>query len=58
MARVRIWDAVTGDPVGGRLARHDGPVSAVAVGQAEDRGIIVSAARDRTVLARSYRGES
>jgi len=32
-------------------------VTAVAIGLAGDRDTIVSASRDRTVLARSYRGE-
>ena len=39
---VRVWDAVTGDPVGDPLAGHDGWVSAVAIGRAGDRDIIVS----------------
>ena len=39
---VRIWDAVTGEPVGGPLAGHDGPVNAVAIGQAGGRAVIVS----------------
>jgi WD40 repeat protein len=54
---LRIWDAVTCDPVSDALAGHDGPVTAVAMGRAGDQDIIVSVSRDRTVLARSYRGE-
>ena len=47
---VRVWDAVTGDPVGGlRSAGHDGPVRAVAIGQAGDREVIVSGSDDGTV---------
>jgi WD40 repeat protein len=46
---VRVWDAVTGDPVGGPLAGHDGPVRAIAIGRAGDRDIIVSGSDDQTV---------
>ena len=46
---VRIWDAVTGDPVGVPLTGHDGPVNAVAIGRAGDRDIIVSGSGDGTV---------
>ncbi len=46
---VRIWDAVSGAPVGAPLAGHDGPVYAVAVGRAGDRDIIVSGSDDSTV---------
>ena len=46
---VRVWDAVTGDPVGGPLAGHGGPVLAVAIGRAGDRDVIVSGSGDDTV---------
>ena len=46
---VRVWDAVTGDPVGGPLAGHDGWVNAVAIGRAGDRDVIVSGSDDGTV---------
>jgi WD40 repeat protein len=48
-ATVRIWDAVTGDPVGALLRGHDGPVRGVAIGPAGDREIIVSGSADGTV---------
>jgi WD40 repeat protein len=51
---VLIWDAVTGAPVGGPLAGHDGPVRAVAIGRAGDRDIIVSGSDDRTILVRQH----
>ena len=46
---VRIWDAVTGDPVGGPLPGRDRLVKAVAIGPAGDRDIIVSGADDGTM---------
>ena len=46
---VRIWDAVTGHPVGAPLADHDGPVTAVAIGRAGDQDVIVSGSDDGTV---------
>ena len=46
---VRVWDAVTGAPVGGPLVGHDGPVRAVAIGRARDREVIVSGSDDQTV---------
>ena len=46
---VRVWDAVTGDPVGAPLAGHDGAVYAVAIGRAGDRDVIVSGSDDGTV---------
>ena len=45
---VRVWDAVTGGPVGGPLADVDS-VNAVAIGRAGDRDIIVSDPGDGTV---------
>jgi WD40 repeat protein len=52
---VRVWDAVTGDPVGGPLAGHDGPVTSVAIGRAGNMDIIASGSDDRTVLTRQPR---
>jgi WD40 repeat protein len=52
---VRVWDAVTGAPLGAPLAGHDAWVSAVAIGRAGDRDIIVSGSDDRTVLVRQHR---
>ena len=46
---VRVWDAVTGDPVGAPLAGHDNSVNAVAIGRAGDRDVIVSGSDDGTV---------
>ena len=46
---VRVWDAVTGDPVGAPLTGHDEPVTALAIGRAGDRDVIVSGSHDRTV---------
>ena len=44
-----MWDAATGSPVGEPLTGHTGPVSSVAVGQADGRAIIASGSDDRTV---------
>jgi WD domain, G-beta repeat len=46
---VRIWDAVTGDPLGAPLTGHTHDVDAVAVGRAGDRDIVVSGSADKTV---------
>jgi WD40 repeat protein len=46
---VRMWDAITGRPIGAPLDGHDGEVNAVAIGQAKDRDVIVSGSDDRTV---------
>ncbi len=46
---VRIWDAVTGEPVGSPLTGHTDTVWAVAAGRAGDRDIIVSGSGDETV---------
>ena len=46
---VRVWDAVDRAPVGLPLAGHTGGVTAVAVGRAGDRDVIVSGSRDGTV---------
>ena len=52
---VRVWDAVTGAPIGALLVGREGWVSAVAVGRAGDRDIIVSGSEDRTILIRQHR---
>ena len=46
---MRVWDAVTGQPVGEPLTGHTGGVTAVAVGRAGDRDVIVSGGDDGTV---------
>ena len=46
---MRVWDAVTGQPAGQPLTGHTGEVTAVAVGRAGDRDVIVSGGRDGTV---------
>ena len=46
---VRVWDATTGQPIGDPLTGHTDRVTAVAIGQAGDRDLIVSASRDATV---------
>ena len=46
---VRVWDAATGEPVGEPLAGHPGSVTAVAVGRAGDRDVIVSGSEDGAV---------
>ena len=46
---MRVWDAVTGQPVGGPLAGHSDAVNAVAIGRAGDRDVIVSGSDDGTV---------
>jgi WD40 repeat protein len=45
----RVWDALTGQPLGRPLIGHTGPVGAVAAGRAGDRDIIVSGSYDGTV---------
>ena len=50
---VRIWDAVTGDPVGAPVD-HDSGILAVALGQAGGRDLIVSGHRDGTVTVREH----
>jgi len=52
---VRVWDAVTGDPVGSPLAAHDGSVTSVAIGRTGDREVIASGSADRTVLMHEHR---
>ena len=49
---VRVWDALSGQPLGDPLTGHTRPVYAVATGRAGDRDIIVSGSGDRTVLVR------
>jgi len=46
---VRIWDPVTGSPIGESLHRHGHAVYAVATGRTGNRDIIVSGSRDGTV---------
>ena len=46
---VRVWDAVTGELIGGPLADHDHAVNSVAIGRAGDRDVIVSGSADKTV---------
>ena len=46
---VRVWDAVTGQPVGEPLTGHTDAVSAVVVSRTGDREIIVSGSWDHTV---------
>lgn len=46
---VRLWDAVTGEPLGEPLTGHRERVMAVAVGRAGDREIVVSGSQDATV---------
>jgi WD40 repeat protein len=46
---VRIWDAVTAQPIGNPLVGHTDSVEAVAVGRVGDRDVIVSGSADRTV---------
>jgi WD40 repeat protein len=48
-ATVRVWDAVTGQPLGEPLTGHTGTVTAVAIGRAADRDVVVSAGDDGTV---------
>lgn len=46
---VRVWDAITGQPLGEPLIGHDGSVVAVAVGRVGNHDAIVSSGPDRTV---------
>jgi WD40 repeat protein len=46
---VRLWDALTGEPIGDPLTGHTSAVWAVAIGTAGDRAIIASASHDETV---------
>jgi hypothetical protein len=46
---VRIWDALTGAPIGAPLRGHDHAVYAVAIGRAGNRDLIISGSRDGTV---------
>jgi WD40 repeat protein len=52
---VRVWDAVSGDPIDGPLAGHDDTVWAVAIGRVGDRDVIVPGSEDRTVIVREHR---
>ena len=47
--RVRVWDAVTGQPVGPPLEGHAGRVYAVALGRFGGRQVIVSGGQDGTL---------
>ena len=46
---VRVWDAVTGTPVGAVLTGHTGGVWAVACARVDGRDVIVSGGDDGTV---------
>jgi WD40 repeat protein len=46
---VRMWEAVTGLPIGDPFIGHTGPVYAVAMGQVEGNAVIVSGGGDGTV---------
>ncbi|WP_103964648.1 WD40 repeat domain-containing protein [Nonomuraea solani] len=46
---VRLWDAVTGSPIGEPLRGHIGAVRSVAIGGVDGREIVVSAGDDGTV---------
>lgn len=46
---VRVWDAVSRQPLGPPLAGHGHQVDAVAVGRVGERHVIVSAGQDRTL---------
>ena len=46
---MRVWDAVTGQPVGSPLGHHPGRVTAVVLDRAGNRDVIVSGSGDRTV---------
>ncbi|MFD1539240.1 WD40 repeat domain-containing protein [Nonomuraea guangzhouensis] len=46
---VRLWDAVTGSPIGEPLRGHTGAVLSVAIGEVDGRAIVVSASYDGTV---------
>ena len=46
---VRMWDAVSGEPIGEPLTGHTAAVNAVAIGSAGGRAVIVSAGKDQPV---------
>ncbi|WP_345577998.1 WD40 repeat domain-containing protein [Nonomuraea rosea] len=46
---VRLWDAVTGSPIGEPLRGHTGAVRSVAIGEVDGRVIVVSAGDDGTI---------
>ncbi|MFJ9083876.1 AAA family ATPase [Streptomyces sp. NPDC102384] len=46
---VRLWDAVTGQPLGEPLAGHDKGVCSVAFGRFGDRDVVISGSVDTTV---------
>jgi len=46
---VRIWDAVTGRPLGTPLSGHTDGVWDVAIGNVGNRDLVISASRDNTV---------
>ena len=48
-AMVRVWDAVSGQPIGDPLTGHTGPITGVALGPAGGRDIIVSGSSDAMV---------
>ena len=48
---VRVWDAATGTPAGAPLTGHTNWVRAVALGQVDDRTVIISGSDDGTVRA-------
>jgi hypothetical protein len=46
---VRIWDTLTGDPVGAPLVGHDHAVYAVAIGPVGNLDVVIAGSRDGTV---------
>jgi WD40 repeat protein len=46
---VRVWDLVTGAPVGDPFTGHTGGVNAVAIGELEGRPVVVSGGGDGSV---------
>ncbi|MFV2019871.1 hypothetical protein ACFHVL_15265, partial [Micromonospora sp. LOL_023] len=46
---VWVWDAATGTPIGQPFTGHTDDVNAVAVGQVDDRPVVVSGGADATV---------
>ncbi len=46
---VRLWDALTGQPLGRLLSGHDQMVNGVAIGNIEGRQLVASASWDSTV---------
>jgi WD40 repeat protein len=46
---VRLWDPVTGAPIGGPLTGHTDMVVGVSFGVVDGRTVLASASRDRTV---------